>query len=844
MTNEQKPMDEQHSEKESLKRILAPVKGMHCAACSGRIEKVVGQMEGVDKASVNLAAETMDVAFDPAKLDFSDIADRVKGLGFETEAPPDNREVTLAISGMHCAACSGRIEKVVGQMQGVDSASVSLAAESGVFAFDPEVTSQRAIREAIAKLGFTATPASAGTDMFEERQQEALARLADARRRLIPAFAFALPLLILSMGHMFGMPLPAWLDPAHSPLAFAMAQLVLTLPVVWSGRHFYLRGFPNLWRRSPDMDSLIAVGTGAALIYSLWNTLEIGLGVNPHARAMDLYFESAAVLIAMISLGKYFEARSRIKTSDAIRALMRLAPDTATLVDDSGEQREIPAEEVEEGDTLLVRPGERIPVDGTVVSGRSGVDESMLTGESLPVTKTDGDTVAGGTMNTSGALTIRADRVGQDTTLARIIRMVREAQGTKAPIANLADTVSFYFVPTVMAIAVVSSLAWLAFGAVDFPFALRIFVAVLVIACPCAMGLATPTSIMVGTGRGAGLGVLVKSGQALQAAQGVRAIVFDKTGTLTHGTPRLTDIVTIGGADEADALRLAAAAESSSEHPLATAITARAKEDGVRLPRVENFEALHGRGLSAQVEGHTVLVGNDACMREGGVDGLDAPEVGEKAAALAAEAKTVLHMAVDGRMTALLAVADTMREEAPEVVAELKRMGLKVVMLTGDSEETARAVAAKVGIDDVAARVLPERKAEVVRELQQQGLSVAMAGDGINDAPALAQADCGIAMGSGIDVAVESGDIVLVRDNLRSVLTALRLSRAVLRNIKQNLFWAFAFNSLGIPIAAGVLHIFGGPTLNPMIAGTAMALSSVTVVSNALRLRFFNDAAR
>lgn len=833
-------MDDNTAAKD-IKRIQAPVGGMHCAACSGRIERVVGALEGVDKASVNLAAETMDVSFDPSRIDFSDIAEKVKELGFSTEAPSESHSVSLAIGGMHCAACSGRIERVVGALDGVDAASVNLAAESGSFSFAPQKTTQRAIREAIAGLGFTTEPVSKASDMFEERQKEALERLAVARRRLIPAFAFALPLLVLSMGHMVGMPLPTWLDPQHSPLTFALAQLALTLPVVWSGRHFYLRGIPNLWRRSPDMDSLIAVGTGAALIYSLWNTLEIALGVTPQARAMDLYYESAAVLIAMISLGKFFEARSRIKTSDAIRALMRLAPDTATLVDKNGEQKHIPAEEVEPGDTLLVRPGERIPVDGTVISGRSGVDESMLTGESLPVTKKEGDTVAGGTMNTSGALTFRADRVGQDTTLARIIRMVRDAQGTKAPIANLADRVSYYFVPTVMAIAVVSSLLWYFAGGTSFPFALRIFVAVLVIACPCAMGLATPTSIMVGTGRGAGLGVLVKSGQALQSAQGVNAIIFDKTGTLTHGEPKLTDIkrTTSANLDDTALLALAASAESSSEHPLASAVTKAAKEKGLSLAPTEHFEALLGLGIRAVIDGHNVVIGNRECMEQETITGIDDNAAAETAARLAAEAKTVLYLAVDGALAAHLAVADTLRDEAPSVVQKLKRMGIKVVMLTGDSEETARAVAAKAGIEEVTARVLPEKKAAVVKDLQSQGYTVAMAGDGINDAPALAQADCGIAMGSGIDVAVESGDIVLVRNSLDSVITALALSRAVLKNIKENLFWAFAFNSLGIPVAAGVLHLFGGPTLNPMIAGTAMALSSVTVVSNALRLRFF-----
>ena len=525
-------------------RLTAPVEGMHCAACSARIERVVGAMDGVREVSVNLASETMNLAYDPGALNPEAVARRVADLGFSVTLPPapgaaladggpddlpGEETLDLAIGGMHCAACSARIERVVGAMDGVLAAEVSLAGEAGHFRFDPTRVSRRDIRATIRKLGFESRPVSSGPDLFEERRREALARLDATRRRLIPAFAFATPLLVLSMGHMAGLPLPAWLDPMHTPLGFALAQLALTLPVVWSGRHFYLRGLPNLWRRQPDMDSLVAVGTGAALVHSLWATLLVALGVDPQVHAMDLYYESAAVLIAMISLGKYFEARSRLRTSDAIRALMRLAPDTATLVGPGGEHTTVALDEVEPGDVVLVRPGERVPVDGEVVAGGSAVDESMLTGEPLPVTKNPGDAVTGGTMNTTGALTVHAARVGQDTVLARIIRLVQQAQGSKAPISGLADRISFHFVPAVIAVAIVSGLAWLA-GTGDTALALRIFIAVLVIACPCAMGLATPMSIMVGTGRGAQLGVLVKSGAALQTAESVRAVVFDKTG--------------------------------------------------------------------------------------------------------------------------------------------------------------------------------------------------------------------------------------------------------------------------------------------------------------------------
>lgn len=833
--------------------VSAPVKGMHCAACSSRIERTLSKMEGVQDISVNLAGESMNLRWDPDKTSLEAIGARVKDLGFEadfasgedtTPAPQDTGRLELDIQGMHCAACSSRIERVTRNMEGMEQADVNLAMETGAFKYDPERVSPEDIRRAIRDAGFESRPRSGAPDLFEERRKEALERLAGMRRRLIPAFLFALPLLVLSMGHMAGMPLPGFLDPAESPLNFALAQLLLTLPVVWSGRRFYLDGLPALWRRAPNMDSLVAVGTGAAFVYSVWNTLGIALAPNHEQAmrlAMDLYFEGAAVLIALISLGKYFEARSKLKTSDAIRALMQLEPDTVTLLVE-GEQKEVAAEQVLPGDTALVRPGERIPLDGEIIKGSSSVDESMLTGEPLPIDKTVGDKVAGGTLNTSGALTMRVERVGQDTTLARIIRMVQQAQGSKAPIASLADVISYYFVPTVIGIALLSGGAWYFLGGGDFGFALRITIAVLVIACPCALGLATPTSIMVGAGRGAQLGVLIKTGEALQLAGRLNAMVFDKTGTLTMGKPRLTQVSPQPGNEgkEDTLLEWAASAESSSEHPLGRAVVQGAKDRGLTVREPEEFIPTAGKGIRARVAGHVISIGNLAFMQEQNVTGLDAPEAHKPAEAAAGQGATALYVAVDGALALVLAVADTLKEDAPAVVARLHKLGLQVVMLTGDNETTARAIAEQAGIDTVVAGVLPERKAHEVELLQQKGLRVGMVGDGINDAPALAQADLGLAMGSGIDVAVESGDVVLMHSDLKSVLHALELSRATMRNIKQNLFWAFAFNSIGIPIAAGVLHIWGGPTLNPMIAGTAMALSSVTVVSNALRLRFFN----
>jgi Cu+-exporting ATPase len=822
--------------------VLVSINGMHCASCSSRIEKVVGSMDGVDSVSVNLAAETMELSWDSATTDLTVIGEKIGGLGFELVTPQKNNEVRFNIEGMSCASCSSRIEKVVSSMSGVERAEVNLPAGSGRVVFDPQQVSQRQIREKINSLGFKATPSSDGSDNFTASQEQALARLRGMKMELWPTLILGALLLTVAMGEMVGLGLPGFMDPAESPLVFGLVQLALVLPLLWLGRRFYLIGFPSLFRGAPNMDSLIALGTGAAFLYSSWNLFEIALGVDSVARARDLYFESAGVIIALVSLGKYLEARSKVRTSDAIRQLMRLAPDKATLLKD-GEQEEILVEEIVAGDILLVRPGERLPVDGVVVKGSSNVDESMLTGESMPVSKEEGDKVVGATLNANGALQVRAEKVGNDTVLARIIKMVREAQGSKAPIANLADRISLYFVPIVMTIALVAGLTWYFAAGADFSFALRIFVAVMVIACPCAMGLATPTSIMVGTGRGAQLGVLIKSGEALEKAQKIEAVVFDKTGTLTYGRPVLTDLIMLSDMIEDDCLSLVGGAENVSEHPLAKAIVEAAKGKGLSFPEAELFEAIPGRGITAKVSGRNLLLGNHELMAEKGVDGLDNQEALAAAGRMAAQGKTSLYLAIDGVLTALIVVADQIKPEAAATVAALVKMGIRPIMLTGDNEVTARAIAAQAGITEVLAQVMPEHKADKIIDLQKQGLKVAMVGDGINDAPALARADIGIAMGTGIDVAIESGDIVLMKGNLHGLLAALELSRATMRNIKQNLFWAFIYNIVGIPVAAGLLYAFGGPTLNPMIAGAAMAMSSVSVVSNALRLRFFSPTA-
>ena len=774
------------------------------------------------------------------------------------------------IQGMHCAACSSRIERVVGRMDGVAGVSVNLATAKAEVRV-PQARRDElsaAIVAKVAGLGFGATPsrpedpARQFADSRHKAEEERRRRL----RRLLPMLCFALPLLYLSMGHMAGLPLPDALAPHSAPRAFMLAQLMLTLPVVWLGRHFYAEGLTALARRSPNMDSLVAVGTGAAFLFSFANTLLGLLGHDPAGRAMNLYYESCAVLVTMIEFGQFLEFTARQKAGDAMGALLRLTPERALKVHEDGGATEIPLSEVQVGDVLLVRPGARVPVDGVILSGTSAVDMSLLTGESVPVAVSAGDELVAGSVNGEGPLTMRTEQVGQDTRLARIIRLVREAQGSKAPIARLADRVSFYFVPSVMVLALLAALAWWLFGNEPAGTPLTVFVAVLVMACPCAMGLATPMSVMVGTGRGAQLGVLIKNGAALEQTGRLQVIAVDKTGTLTTGKPVLVDSQRLESAPaalDADALlALAAALESRSEHPLARAIATAAQERELPACPVRNESVWPGRGIAGIVRlGETewrVAVGSTSLMGRLGIVVPDA--VLERLAAASERGRTPLMLAVapfvreeDGnepsaaeggeglQLAAILSLADALRPESPEVVRRLQDMGLRVVMLTGDNERTARAIAARVGIapEDVGAGLLPDDKAEYIRRLQQSGQTVGMVGDGINDAPALALADVGMAVGSGVDVSAEAGDIVLMRGGMSAVLTALSLSRATLRNIRQNLGWAFGYNILGLPIAAGLLHLFGGPMLSPMIAGTAMALSSFSVVSNALRLRFF-----
>ena len=737
------------------------------------------------------------------------------------------------LSGMTCAACAMTVEMAVKDLETVKDVSVNLATERLSLLPKAGFDSQQVL-DAVAEAGYQAE--EKGKDRPSDVSEEAAIKaqkMQKKKQELLILLVTTLPLLYISMGSMVGLPLPSFLDHMAHPLVFVLSQLLLTLPAVWIGRGFYQRGFRNLIKRHPNMDSLIAVGTSAAFLYSLYSVSQVFLGYHPFVH--QLYFESVAVIIALVLLGKYLESSAKGRTSQAIQSLLELVPSQATVIR-YGEAVTIDTEDIRVGDIIRIKPGERMPVDGLVTEGQTFVDESMMTGESVPIEKKVGDTITSATINQNGSIDYQASRVGSDTTLAQIVRLVEEAQGSKAPIAALADKISLYFVPIVLSLATLSALGWYFLAGESLSFSLSIFVAVLVIACPCALGLATPTAIMVGTGKGAENGILIKSGQALEAAYQLDTIVLDKTGTITVGKPSLTDLLPLSDFNRSDLLQLIASAEQHSEHPLAQAILEAAEEEGLDLLPVSYFEAIVGRGLSAQVEGKHLLVGNESLMEE---KNIDSSAFQEQLLELSQEGKTAMFVAVDGQLAGILAVADEMKSSSLKAVQELQSMGLEVIMLTGDREETATAIAQKAGIQKVIAGVLPDGKAAAIKNLQEAGKKLAMVGDGINDAPALVQADVGIAIGSGADVAIESADVVLMHSDLQDVVKAIKLSQATIRNIKENLFWAFAYNTLGIPIAMGLLHLFGGPLLNPMLAGLAMSLSSVSVVANALRLGRF-----
>lgn len=736
---------------------------------------------------------------------------------------------------MSCAACSSAVERVTKKIDGVSESNVNLTTGIMTITYEEGKVTPEKIIAKVERAGFGASVYEEKNrkerEVEEENQEQEIHK---TKRHVIENLILAVPLLYLSMGHMlpFQLPVPDLLSMEKNPLYFALAQLILTVIILINGRKFYINGFGSLFRGHPNMDSLVAIGTGSAFIYSVVMTITIPS--NPHA-SHQLYFESAAIVVTLVMLGKYMEGRSKNKTKEAIRKLMELAPDTAVLLQ-NGEMREVPVEEVKVGDLVVIRPGSRIPLDGIVTKGSTTVDESMLTGESIPVEKAVDDEVIGGSVNFQGSLTVKVTRTGSDTTLAKIVKMMEDAQGKKAPISKLADTVAGYFVPAVMCIAVIAAVIWLLFGH-DIAFVLTIFVSILVIACPCALGLATPTAIMVGTGLGASHGILIKSGEALEICHKVDTVILDKTGTITEGKPSVQEIHTEKMKTE-ELLFIAASCEQVSEHPLGQAIVEYARDKGMSLAEPDDFQSVTGQGIWAEMEWRgekkRFYIGNKKLCDAQNIDlGIYA----QKAAQMAEKGQTPMFVASDGQVEGLISVADKMKETSKEAIQKMKELGIEVCMLTGDNRLTAQEIGKQAGADKVIAEVLPEDKANVVEALQKENKCVMMVGDGINDAPALVQADVGVAIGSGSDIALDSSDIVLMKSDLNDVYKAIHLSKATIRNIKQNLFWAFFYNSLGIPLAAGALYAINGMLLNPMIGGLAMSLSSVCVVSNALRLR-------
>ncbi len=803
------------------------VQGMECVACAAAIERTLKKAGGVESAAVNYANSKLYVEFDEKQIDDDKIRSAVKKAGYEllSETKPLSKE--FKVTGMDCVACAQSIERVLGKKEGVNKAAVNYATEKLYLDYDPSIIKTGEVKAIVDKLGF------ALQDEAAEVQDEVFVN--PYQTRLIVSVIFTLPLLILAMGPMLGLQLPDFLDPSANPVNNAVLQLLLTLPVMVMGWKFYYSGFRNLLRLTPNMDSLIAIGTSAAFLFSVYQ-FSLILGGDHHS-VHKMYFESAATILALITLGKYMENISKGKTSQAIKKLMGLRPTTA-LIEKNGMETEIGIDELSEGDIIILKPGSKAPADGVILSGENYMDESMLTGESIPVGKTAGDKIYAASLSGSGTVRYKALGVGEDTVLSKIIRLVENAQATKAPIAKLADIISGYFVPVVIGIAVATALAWYFLGGKDLEFSLTILISILVIACPCALGLATPTAIMVGTGKGAENGILIKSGEALENAHRIQVLVLDKTGTLSEGKPAVTDVYGITGLPEAELLKLAASLEKYSEHPLGTAIVKRAEADQIDLTPVTDFKSLTGMGIAGRIAETSYSIGNLKFMDS--ISAVINDQVKTLSDTLAEAGKTPMYLAQGDSIIGIIAVADTLKKNSKAAVHKLNQMGVKTIMLTGDNKRTAEAIGRQLEISEVISEVMPEDKIKMIDDLKSRGFVTGMVGDGINDAPALAAADVGLAIGNGTDVAIESADIVLMHNDIMDVPTAIDLSRKTIANIKQNLFWAFIYNVVGIPVAMGVLYLFfDGPLLNPIIAAMAMSMSSVSVLTNALRLRSY-----
>lgn len=804
------------------------IEGMSCASCAAHIEDSLKQVDNLSDVNVNLATSKLTLVREEG-IDRTEVEKIVEKLGYKLTYVSSIEERTFILEGMSCATCAKNIEDTISSLDGTEKVIVNFATEKMVVKFDKEKLSVAEIERKVEEAGYKAKLEidNSVDDQAEKKQQE----IDNIWKRFIYSAIFTVPVLYIAMAEMVGLPMLESLSPMGNPKLFSTVQFILVLPVLYFGRKFFSVGIRAILRRKPNMDSLVALGAGAAFLYSVYSTVLVYSG-DEHA-AMNLYYESAAVILTLITLGKYFEGVSKSRTTNAISKLVGLVPKTANLIKD-GEEHVVAVDEISTGNILLVRPGEKVPLDGVVIEGRSTVDESMLTGESIPVEKDINSKVVGASINKTGVFKMKVTKVGKDTTLSQIIKLVEDAQNSKAPIAKLADKISGVFVPIVIGLALIAGILWYFVGDATWSFSLKIIIAVLVIACPCALGLAIPTAIMVGTGKGAEHGILIKSSEALQLAKEVDTVVFDKTGTLTEGKISVTNIVTFNNLSEEALLQLAASVEYLSEHPLGLAIVDEAKNRNLELLEVKDFNSLTGLGISSTVDGKSILIGNEKLMLENNIVTKDSVEKAEK---YASEGKTPLFIAVDSEFAGIIAVADQIKESSLKTVEKLHSLGLEVVMLTGDNRKTAQVISEQLSIDKVVSEVLPEDKANEIKKLQAQGKKVAMVGDGINDAPALVQAEVGIAVGTGTDVAIDAADIVLMKPDLNSVVNAIVLSKKTIKNIKENLFWAFFYNVIGIPFAMGVFYIFGGPLLNPMLAGAAMSFSSISVVLNALRLK-------